>query len=331
MIVPRRKIKRAAITHISLCRRGVNNMPVLMKSSGRVQVEMLTKAKEGILYALVYLPDVPDKEGDVATREVVKAMAHDFLTNMSNGGGIDIEHNLKTLSAEQVRIAETFIVQKADPRFEGWVDNDGKPVDAEGSWGIALKILDKALAAEIESGELNGVSMYGFAEMEAVGKSEQPLTPKKKMTPEEIQALAVALAKAITPAAAPAPVPAPVAKAEPVEFEGDPFNAEDVAKHAELVLFKSLDLSKPADLKKWTDHLAKKEKLAKSAEGDNPNASEISRLEAELAKLKKSSAAPVAQVGQGQEEKDLNTNLAKSEADSFKAGREIMRKFQGTK
>jgi hypothetical protein len=305
-------------------------MPVLMKSSGRVQVEMLTKAgKEGIVYALVYLPDSPDKEGDVASREVIKAMAHDFLTNAAEvGGGIDIEHNFKTLGPDQVRLAETFIVQKGDPRFEGWKDNDGNLVNPEGSWGIALKVLDPTLRSEFENGELNGVSMYGFAELETIGKSEdRPHNLNKqdddKMTPQEMKELATEIAKAIQPAAPAAPeVPTKV------EFEGDPFNPEDVARHAETVLFKSLDLAKPADLKRWQDHLAKKAALAKAVEqGQDPNAAEIARLEGEIARLKKGSSAPVTP----QPEKPETTvgNLQKAEAAQFEAGRKAMRKFQG--
>lgn len=325
MVVARRKIRRATITHISLCKRGVNHQPVLMKSAGRVVMEMLTKAgKEGIVYALVYLPNIPDNEGDFASAEVVKAMAHDFLANVQEAdGGIDIEHNFLNLGPDKVRLAETFIVQKGDPRFAGWKDNDGNPVNPEGSWGIALKVLDPALRADFESGALNGVSMYGHAELEAVGKAQATIPPTKndKMTPEEIQALAVALAKAITPT----PVQkAEAPKPEPVAFEGDPFNAEDVAKHAETLLFKSLDLSKPGDLAKWQAHLAKR---AKPADSQDLNATEITRLEGEIARLKKASSAPAAD---GKPEGDVTVgNLQKSEAASYKAGRDAMRKFQG--
>lgn len=328
MVVAQRKIRRAKITHVSLCRRGVNHLPVLMKSSGRLQVEMLTKAaKEGIVYALVYLPDVPDREGDVATREVIKAMAHDFLANASEAnGGIDIEHNFKVLGPDQVRIAETFIVQKGDPRFEGWKDNSGNQVNPEGAWGMALKVLDPTLRAEFENGNLNGVSMYGHADLEPIGKSADLNNPQPQndqpMTPQEMQALADMIAKAVKPAAEAQPV-----QKAAVEFEGDPFNPEDVARHAELVLFKSLDLSKPGDLLKWQQHLSKKaaatEALAKAEAAKNPNAARIAELEKELGELRKASGAPVTKAeGENKDERPTESGaLTKAERGAWDSGK----------
>lgn len=338
MVVAQRKIKAAKITHISLCKRGVNHLPVLMKSSGRLQVEMLTKAgKEGIVYALVYLPDVPDQEGDMATREVIKAMAHDFLTNAAEAnGGIDIEHNFRVLGPDQVRIAETFIVQKGDPRFAEWKDNSGNQVNPEGAWGLALKVLDPALRAEFENGSLNGVSMFGHAELEPIGKSvtPNPNQPNQEtMTPQERQELVAEILKALRPQAEQKQAPV-------IEFEGDITNEDDLRAHEDKVLVASLDLSKASDVAKLRKHVAarkaeaaKREELAKSKgkqgkEFDAATATE-DELRAEVERLQKASSAPEAGDGKDGEQGNKpaqGSTLAKSEAQAMKNGREAMRK-----
>lgn len=341
MVVAQRKIKNAKITHISLCKRGVNHLPVLMKSSGRLQVEMLTKAgKEGLVYALVYLPDVPDREGDVATKEVIKAMAHDFLTNAAEAnGGIDIEHNFRVLGPDQVRIAETFIVQKGDPRFADWKDLSGNQVNPEGAWGLALKVLDPTLRAEFENGSLNGVSMFGHAELEPIGKSDSnahnpnPSNQDQPMTPQETKELATEIAKAVALALKPEPEQKPAAPQ--IEFEGDILNEDDLRKHEDKVFVASLDLSKPADVAKLRKHVAlrkaedeKRQKLAKSQnkEFDAATATE-DELRAEVARLQKASGAPEAGDGNGEGgQKTQQGPLAKSEKDAMQRGREAMRK-----
>lgn len=323
MTTAKRRIKRGKITHVSLCRRAMNQLPVLMKSGGRVQIDLLTKsAGEGLLHSLVYVPNIVDAEGDVASAEVVKQMAHDFL---ANGGNIDIEHNLEVLGPDKVRIAETFIVQKGDERFAGWKDYQGRDVDATGSWGLILKVLDPELRAAAERGELNGVSMFGQAEIETLTK-----TNTNTMTPEQMQALAEMLAKSLQAAMKP---PTPAAR-EPIPFEGDPLNPEDLAKHMDKVLFASLDLSKPSDLAKWQGHVAKRQ--AEIAKAQVPQQTELEKAQAELkkaqetlAKLQKASGAPVE--GEQKPDETPAVGLSKAEKDLFAAGRAIAKKFQGRK
>ena len=341
MVVAQHQIKNGKITHISLCRRAMNHLPVLMKSSGRMQVEMLTKAgKEGLVYALVYVPDAPDQEGHMASAAEIRKMAHDFLANAAEAnGGIDIEHNFKVLGQDQVRIAETFIVQKGDPRFEGWKDHSGNQINPEGSWGVVLKVLDPTLRAEFENGNLNGVSMFGHAELVPIGKSttEPNNQPQQQtpMTPQETSALAVEIVKALQASGA-LPQPQQVQKAQKIEFEGDPTNEDDLRAHEDKVFQASLDLSNAGDIAKLRKHNAKRKaeadaaaKLAKSGkkEFDAETASE-DELRAELKRLQKSSGAPEA--GDGQDGDDSkpsgNTTLAKSEAKAMQNGRSAMRK-----
>lgn len=336
MTTAKRRIKRGKITHVSLCRRAMNQLPVLMKSGDRVQIDLLTKMQgEGLMHALVYVPDVVDAEGDVASGPVIKQMAHDFL---ANGGNIDIEHNLQVLGPERIRIAETFIVQKGDPRFAGWKDYQGRDVNAEGSWALILKVLDPELRAAAERGELNGVSMFGQAEIETLQKTIPVTNTNTNMTPEQMQAFCEMLTKSLATALKPAAPQTPVAPVkEPIAFEGDPLNGEDLAKHMDKVLFASLDLSKPSDLAKWQGHVAKRQaeiqKAQAGAGGNQPTElekaqAELKKAQEALAKLQKASGAGADPAPEGGEQTQ-SVGLTKAEADLFKAGREAARKFQG--
>jgi hypothetical protein len=330
MTTPKRRIKRGRITHVSLCRRAMNQLPVLMKSGDRVQIELLTKVQpEGLLHALVYVPEengAVDGEGDVAPAKVIKQLAHDFL---ANGGNIDIEHNLQTLGPDKIRVAETFLVQKGDQRFADWKDYQNRPVNAEGSWALILKVLDPELRGAVERGELNGVSMFGQAEVEILGKASTTKTTTN-MTNEEMQALCEMLTKSLAsalkpPASQSAPVPQ-------IPFEGDPLNPEDLAKHMDKVLFASLDLSKPADIAKWQGHVAKRQsQIAAASETDEQKLAkaqaELKKAQDALAKLQKGSNAPVNTKPEDGGEPQVG--LAKSEQDQMKAGRDAMKKFQG--
>lgn len=337
MTTAKRRIKRGKITHVSLCRRAMNQLPVLMKSGDRVQIDLLTKMQgEGLMHALVYVPDVVDAEGDVASGPVIKQMAHDFL---ANGGNIDIEHDLQVLGSDRIRIAETFIVQKGDPRFAGWKDYQGRDVNAEGSWALILKVLDPELRAAAERGELNGVSMFGQAEIETLHKNS-PTNTNTNMTPEQMQAFCEMLTKSLATALKPAAPQTPAASVkEPIPFEGDPLNGEDLAKHMDKVLFASLDLSKPSDLAKWQGHVAKRQAEIQKAQAGNGGAqqTELEKAQAELkkaqdalAKLQKASGAgaDAAADNGGEDEKPI-VGLSKAEKSQYAAGRAAARKFQG--
>lgn len=331
----RRRIKRGKITHVSLCRRAMNQLPVLMKSGDRLQIDLLTKvAPEGLLHALVYLPEengdiAIDFEGDVAPKVAIKQIAHDFLRN---GGNIDIEHNLQPLGPDRISIAETFLVQKGDQRFAGWKDYQGRDVDPTDSWALILKVLDPELRKLVESGELNGVSMFGNAEVELLTKTTNTIT---EMTPEQMQQLSELLAKNLAAAIKPAPLTVVPAQPEKpvIAFEGDPLNPEDLAKHMDRVLFASLDLSKPADLAKWQGHVTKRQAaIAAAAETDEQKLAkaraDLKVAEEKLAKLQKASGAGSDPVPTG-EPQTQDSVLSKSEAEQMKRGRAIMRKYQG--
>ena len=174
----RRRITAAKITHISLVPRGANRMPVIFKADDQtLDVELLVKASDdfdtkGELTALVYAPEQRDSQGDIASADVIKEMMYDAARD---GVSIDVRHDGVALAKEQAFVAESFLVQKDDPRFEGIKTYDGVAVDPVGSWGVVMKVDDPALRQKYRDGEWNGVSMGGTAVV-ASEKSDDMLT-----------------------------------------------------------------------------------------------------------------------------------------------------------
>src|SRR5690606_3383333 len=163
-----RRIKKARITHISLVPRGANRMPVLYKQDGSIQFDLLTKVgsdfdEEGELLAVVYVPELRDSQGDIASAKVVKEMMHSFA---KEGKGIDIRHDGKPVGKDRAFVAEQFLVQKGDSRFAGFKDYDGNEVDVTGAWAVIIKIEDEELRRLYREGQWNGVSMGGVGEVE---------------------------------------------------------------------------------------------------------------------------------------------------------------------
>lgn len=295
---PRRRIRAAEISLISLVPSGANQVISLFKSQGAVELSALAKINaEGYLTTLVYMPNAVDWEGDVADATVVKDMAHGFISHME-GNGIDVLHDGKPVGSNRAHICETFVVQKGDPRFEGIKDDSGAAIDPEGSWGVVIKIDDADLRSRYATGEWVGVSMFGSALVEPVTKSSNPHTEiemDEKQMAELLKGFGADLSASIVEGLSKALVPAEP-KAEPktetvekaeVKFEGDPMDVEDLAKHADKVFLASCDLNTVDGLKKWNDHLATKtvEKVEPT-----PEDAEITKLEREIAKLKKASA-----------------------------------------
>ncbi len=168
MTAPRkRRITEAKITHISLVPRGANRMPVIFKADDQtLDLEMLVKAdiEKGELTAIVYAPESRDTQGDIASAAVIKDMMYDAARD---GVEIDVRHDGVALAKNQAFVAESFIVQKDDPRFDGIKTYEGQQVDPTGSWGIVLKVDDPALRQKFRDGEWNGVSMGGTAVVES--------------------------------------------------------------------------------------------------------------------------------------------------------------------
>ena len=100
-----------------------------------------------LAYGEVYIPMVPDSQGDFMTAAEIEKMAHGF---MMDGllRGVDTEHDLEDNGSV---VVESFIARKGDPDF------------IEGSWVAVVKVTDE-LWPLVKSGELGGFSMYGKGE-----------------------------------------------------------------------------------------------------------------------------------------------------------------------
>lgn len=100
-----------------------------------------------IVYGEVYIPNVPDTDGDFMTPEEVRKMAHRFVAK-GTPEQIDIQHDGEVSGAHMV---ESFVAREGDDTF------------IPGSWVIGVHIPDETLWKKVKDGELNGFSMEAFA------------------------------------------------------------------------------------------------------------------------------------------------------------------------
>lgn len=100
-----------------------------------------------LAFGEVYIPMIPDSQGDFMTGTEIEKMAHGF---MKNGllRGVDTQHDLCDNGSI---VVESFIARKGDPDF------------IEGSWVAAVWCPDD-IWPMVKSGELGGFSMYGSGE-----------------------------------------------------------------------------------------------------------------------------------------------------------------------
>jgi hypothetical protein len=280
-----KRIKKARIQFITLCPRGRNQMPVLYKADGTVAFDALTKATEdaGELTNIVYTPERPDTDNHLASAEVIKDMAHSF---QKEGGQIDIRHDGKAVGPDQAYVAESFIVQKGDPRFADYTDYNGNAVDATGAWATVIKIDDPELRRLYREGEWNGVSMFGQGlltvekadEEEAPGwftkflsrvgiKNINSTTPIQEINVEkqELQeilkadreALVADLVKALKPEPTIEETNEDITKEDDIDLTDPKALREQAEKLEKEEAIKNLDLSDPKALRAYADSLEK--------------------------------------------------------------------------
>jgi len=273
-----KKITRAKIKFISLCKRGVNNVkPIYKSQNDNSQSIPIYKSElgEGRLTSLVYVPNTLDSEGEFADDAEVMNMMKSFA---QQGLGIDFEHNGKLLDKSDVYVLESFRVGKNHPLAKSFKDYNGNVVDAKGGWAVTIQMEDTELGNTLkkayQSGELEGISMGGSATItpalaseeksllkmlsRVLGKSHNTAEKTGKeieMTPEELakaladnnEKLSETLTKAIIALREPkAPADTgSVQKSEPLDipFEGDASSLEDVRAHHEILKKAKLEQS----------------------------------------------------------------------------------------
>ena len=201
MTAPKRllRIREPEVTFLSLCPRGKNRIPVLYKAGGeggKGEIELATVIKadaleeKGELWAVAYAPGVHDSDGHYADHEDVAKMQR---SHMKNGGKLDLRHDGKALTSDEAYLAQSFLVQKGDPRFVGMKTEDGQGIDEEGAWATQIQIESLDLRKQYREGKWGGVSLFGRAYLEEVGKEHSG--GQAEAAEEVLRALARALKK----------------------------------------------------------------------------------------------------------------------------------------
>lgn len=252
------RIKDAKIKFISLVPKGANRMGVLLKGESLGTEILISKmTPKGELIACVYAPEMIDSQKDWATAEDIREMAHGF---MKSGADLDVMHDGHPIKKEDAYVAESFLIQKGDPRFADLKDNEGKPVDATGGWGVVIKLLREDLKKLYTDGGWAGLSMGGFGSR----LPEQPPVKKEDaVTKEEIEAIAKAAAlaavEAVTKAQKAAEKPADATQA-PV-FKGDVTDLKAVREWRKKLerdnLSKGVDFNDPESVAVYEEKLVK--------------------------------------------------------------------------
>ena len=98
-----------------------------------------------IVYGEVYLPMVPDSDGDFMTAESIQEAAYSFMKKL-RGQRIDVNHDNSVVDAG---VVESFIARDGDPTF------------VPGAWVVGVHIEDSDVWDKVVKGELNGFSMQG--------------------------------------------------------------------------------------------------------------------------------------------------------------------------
>jgi hypothetical protein len=116
-------------------------------------IRLRKSEKEGKFYAVVTEPELPDSDGDRFSPVEIEKMAHEFLRNYTAAPAEhspDVHHGGRDAGADLI---EHFIAP-CDLTLAG------EPVTA-GSWVQAWQVDDPLTKAEVESGEITGLSLEG--------------------------------------------------------------------------------------------------------------------------------------------------------------------------
>jgi hypothetical protein len=100
--------------------------------------------EQRIVWGEVYVPNVPDSDGDYMNEETIRKMAYKFMQSLRLKN-IDVQHNNAAILGACV--VESFIARKGDPDF------------IESSWVVGVHVPDDATWGKIKKGEINGFSI----------------------------------------------------------------------------------------------------------------------------------------------------------------------------
>lgn len=160
----KRILKKVDVTHISLVNKGANQKTIIFKSADTTNPDLkiipIAKVDEDqhTVYGLVYSPNDEDSQGDIASVEVIKEMAYEFMQK-GQTNNVDKQHNFQS---EEGFVAESWLTKANDPVF---------PDANVGSWAVAIKVEKEETWQTVKSGEITGLSLAGVAIVEEVEKS----------------------------------------------------------------------------------------------------------------------------------------------------------------
>ena len=97
-----------------------------------------------IVWAEVYVPNVPDSDGDYMNADTIRKMSYKFMHSLKLKN-IDVQHNNRIVPGAGV--VESFIARKGDPDF------------ITDAWVVGVHVPDDATWGQIKKGEINGFSI----------------------------------------------------------------------------------------------------------------------------------------------------------------------------
>lgn len=119
-----------------------------------------TTAEKRLVYGIVLEPETTDSQGDIYSAEVIEAAAHGFMADYQNVG-----HMHKALVNDGAEVVESYI---APADFEL-----GGQTVKQGTWVLVVHVTSDALWLQVQSGELTGFSIGGFAERSPVAPAAE--------------------------------------------------------------------------------------------------------------------------------------------------------------
>ena len=163
----KRRLKKVEAEFISLVGRGANNKIIIFKSAQSQGVPQIQKEIEikkidedqRMVYGVVYSPEEVDLQGDIASAEVIKDMAYNFMKSAKTNN-VDQQHNF---ISDEGFVAESWLVKQGDPVF---------PQEKEGSWAVGIKIEKDETWRLVKGGEISGLSLAGLALVEDMKKAD---------------------------------------------------------------------------------------------------------------------------------------------------------------
>jgi hypothetical protein len=104
----------------------------------------LASEEKRIVWSEVYVPNIPDTDGEFMDHDTIETMAYKFMKDL-NLKQIDVQHSNHLV--EGASVVESFIARKGDPDF------------IEGAWVVGIHVPDDKTWSQIKKGEINGFSL----------------------------------------------------------------------------------------------------------------------------------------------------------------------------